>query len=142
MTTSHASIDIQTLFREQGITIACILMAIGVAIGVLVEALLPGGGTMAGGKPPRKDEKGVKEWLSNRLKALALLLGRLGVKAAEALPGIISDIQLRGGRGGHGPPVTIFLGRYSLKGALKFAIANVKYLTKYVKSSFSTNSKW
>ena len=32
---------IQTLFREQGITIASILMAIGMAIGVLVEALLP-----------------------------------------------------------------------------------------------------
>ena len=35
---------IRTLFREQGITIASILMAIGMAIGVLVEALLPGGG--------------------------------------------------------------------------------------------------
>ena len=35
---------IRTLFREQGITIASILMAIGMAIGVLVEALLPGSG--------------------------------------------------------------------------------------------------
>ena len=35
---------IRTLFREQGIMIASILMAIGMAIGVLVEALLPGGG--------------------------------------------------------------------------------------------------
>ena len=35
---------IQTLFREQGITIASILTAIGMAIGVLVEALLPAGG--------------------------------------------------------------------------------------------------
>ena len=34
---------IRTLFREQGITIASILTAIGRAIGVLVEALLPGG---------------------------------------------------------------------------------------------------
>ena len=34
---------IRTLFREQGISIASILMAIGMAIGVLVEALLPGG---------------------------------------------------------------------------------------------------
>ena len=67
------------------------LMAIGMAIGVLVEALLPGGG---GGKPspPPKDEKGVKEWLRNKLKALASLLGKLGVKAAEALPGIIGAI--------------------------------------------------
>ena len=62
-------------------------MAIRMAIGVLVEALLPGGGgggmTSGGGEPPPKDEKGVKEWLRNKLKALALLLGRLGVKAAE-----------------------------------------------------------
>ena len=35
---------IRTLFRMQGITIASILTAIGMAIGVLVEALLPGGG--------------------------------------------------------------------------------------------------
>ena len=41
---------IQTLFREQGITIASILTGIGMAaIGVLVEALLPGGGVASGG---------------------------------------------------------------------------------------------
>ena len=38
---------IRTLFREQGITIASILTAIGMAIGVLVEALLPGGAAAA-----------------------------------------------------------------------------------------------
>ena len=38
---------IRTLFREQGITIASILTAIGMAVGVLVEALLPGGGGAA-----------------------------------------------------------------------------------------------
>ena len=83
---------IRTLFREQGITIASILMAIGMAIGVLVEALLPGGGGASGGEPPPKDEKGLKEWIRNKLKALASLLGRLGIKAAEALPGIIGGI--------------------------------------------------
>ena len=64
---------IQMLFREQGITIASILMAIG----VLAEALLPGGGGAAasGGEPPPKDEKGLKEWIRNKLKALASLLG-------------------------------------------------------------------
>ena len=82
---------IRTLFREQGITIASILTAIGMAIGVLIEALLPGGGGTVASLPP-KDEKGVKEWLRNKLKALASLLGRLGVKAAEALPGIIGEI--------------------------------------------------
>ena len=65
------------------------------AIGVLVEALLPGGGGAAmasGGKPPPKDEKGLKEWVRSKLKALALLIGKLGMKAAEALPGIIEGI--------------------------------------------------
>ena len=82
---------IRTLFREQGITIASILTAVRMAISVLVEALLPGGGTVAS-PPPPKDEKGVKGWLRNKLKALASLLGRSGVKAAEALPGIIGAI--------------------------------------------------
>ena len=84
---------IQTLFREQGITIASILTAIGMAISVLVEALLPdgSGGTAAlgGGEPLPKD---VKEWVRSKLKVLASLLGRLGIKAAEALPEIIGGI--------------------------------------------------
>ena len=85
---------IRTLFREQGITIASLLTAIGMAIGVLVEALLPGGGAAAasGGEPPPKHEKGLKGWIRNKLKALASLLGKLGMKAAEALPGIIGGI--------------------------------------------------
>ena len=52
---------IRTLFREQGITIASILTAIGMAIRVLVEALPGasggGGGAAASGGPPPKDEK-------------------------------------------------------------------------------------
>ena len=87
----------RTLFREQGITIASILTAIEMAIRVLVEALLLGSGGAAaasggGGEPPPKDEKGLKGWIRNKLKALASLLGRLGIKAAEALPGIIGGI--------------------------------------------------
>ena len=66
------------LFREQGITIASILTAIGMAIRVLIEALLPGGGGAVtsgeGGEPRPKDEKGLKEWIRNKLKALASLL--------------------------------------------------------------------
>ena len=87
---------IRTLFREQGITIASILTAIGMAIGVLVAALLPGSGgaaaALGGGEPPPKDEKGLKGWVRSKLKALASLLGKLGMKAAEALPGIIGGI--------------------------------------------------
>ena len=64
------------------------------AIGVLVEALLPGGAAPASGdgEPPAEDEKGLKEWVRNKLKALASLLENLGMKAAEALPGIIGGI--------------------------------------------------
>ena len=85
---------IRTLIREQGITIPCILTAIGMAIGVLVEALLLGGGgaAAASGTPPPKDEKGLKEWIRSKLKALASLLGRLGINAAETLPGIVRGI--------------------------------------------------
>ena len=59
------------LFREQGITIASILTAIGMAIGVLVEVLLPGGGgggTAAGGEPPPKMRKVLKNGLGPNLK--------------------------------------------------------------------------
>ena len=37
---------IRTLFMEQGITIASVLVAIGLAIDVVVEVLLPSGGAM------------------------------------------------------------------------------------------------
>ena len=82
---------IQTLFREQGITIASILTAMGMAIRALV---VPGSApaTSGGGEPPSKDEKGLKEWVRSKLKALTSLLGKLGMKAAEALPGIIVGI--------------------------------------------------
>ena len=88
---------IRVLFGEQGITIASILTAIRTAIGVLIKALLPGGGrggaaASGGSEPPPKDEKGLKEWIRSKFKALASLLGKLGVKAAEALPGIIGAI--------------------------------------------------
>ena len=58
---------IRTLFREQGITITSIVTAVRMAIGVLVEALLPGVGAATasggGGEPPPKDEKDLKKWI-------------------------------------------------------------------------------
>ena len=69
--------------------IASILTAIGMANDVLVEALLPGG---TASKPLPKDEKRAKEYIRNKLKALASLLGRLGMKADEAFLGIIGRI--------------------------------------------------
>ena len=66
--------------------ITSILTATGMAISVLIEMLLPSGvGVTAGAS--HKGGGNVKEWLRNKLKALASLLGRLDVKAAGALPG-------------------------------------------------------
>ena len=86
---------IRTLFKEQGITIVSILTADGMAIGVLIEALLgapsatapKSGGTSGGDK-----KGGAREWIKNKLKALSQLLGKLADKASASLPGIIGSI--------------------------------------------------
>ena len=89
---------IRTLFKEQGITIVSILTAVGMAIGVLVEALLGGPtavSTSTSGSPTTSGgdkEGGVREWIKNKLKALSSLLGKLAAKAGAALPGIIGSI--------------------------------------------------
>ena len=92
---SHFSITVMPPPRDMACQPPKILN-VHMAIGVLVEALLPGGGgavaSGGGGEPPPKDEKGLKEWIRNKLKALASLSGQLGIKAAEALPGIIGGI--------------------------------------------------
>ena len=90
---------IRTIFKEQGITIVSILTAVGVAIGVLIEALL-GGPSMStttstsGGTSNGNTRKGggAKEWIKNKLKALSQLLGKLADKALASLPGIIGSI--------------------------------------------------
>ena len=84
---------IRTLFKEQGVTIMSILTAVGMAIGVLIEALLGSptvsttttisGGTCGGG---------AREWIKNKLKALSQLPGKLADKAVASLPGIIGSI--------------------------------------------------
>ena len=86
---------IRTLFKEQGITIVSILTALGMTLGVLIEALLGGprasapksGGTSGGDK-----KSGAREWIKNKLKALSQLLGKLADKALASLPGIIGSI--------------------------------------------------
>ena len=84
---------IRTLFREQGITIFSILTAIGMAIGVLVEALVPGSTAQQSASHGAGDTPGsAKEWVRNKLKALASLLGKLAEKAGAALPGIIGSV--------------------------------------------------
>ena len=86
---------IRTLFKEQGITIVSILTAVGMAIGVLIEALLGGptvSTTTSGSTPADGEKGGAREWIKNKLKALSQLLGKLADKALASLPGIIGSI--------------------------------------------------
>ena len=86
---------IRTLFKEQGITIVSILTAVGMAIGVLIEALLGGPSASAptSQSTTTSDKKGgAREWIKNKLKALSQLLGKLADKALASLPGIIGSI--------------------------------------------------
>ena len=87
---------IRTLFKEQGITIISILTALGMTLGVLIEALLGGPSTTSTPTPQStttSDKKGgAREWIKNKLKALSQLLGKLAAKAGAAFPGIIGSI--------------------------------------------------
>ena len=86
---------IRTLFMEQGITIVSILTAVGMTIGVLIEALLGGPSASAptsGGTTTSDKKDGAREWIKNKLKALSQLLGKLADKALASLPGIIGSI--------------------------------------------------
>ena len=93
--TGNLAERIRTLFKEQGITIVSILTAVGMAIGVLIEALLgpPSASAPKSGGTSGGDKKGgAREWIKNKLKTLSSLLGKLAAKAGAALPGIIGSI--------------------------------------------------
>ena len=87
---------IRTLFKEQGITIVSILTALGMTLGVLIEALLGGPSNTSTPTPQStttNDKKGgAREWIKNKLKALSQLLGKLADKALVSLPAIIGSI--------------------------------------------------
>ena len=90
---------IRTLFKEQRITIISILTALGMALGVLIEALLGGSSasTPTSQSTTRSDKQpkvkgGAREWIKNKLKALSQLLGKLADKALASLLGIIGSI--------------------------------------------------
>ena len=73
---------IRTLFREQGITIASILTAIRMAIGVLVEALLPDGGAAATSRGGANWKwwcklEALNDELATQQESIDLLKGRL-----------------------------------------------------------------
>ena len=86
---------IRTLFKEQRITIVSILTAVGMAIGVLIEALLggPSTSTPTSESTTTSDKKGgAREWIKNKLKALSQLFDKLADKALVSPPGIIGSI--------------------------------------------------
>ena len=93
--TGTLSERIRTLFKEQGITIISILMALRMTLGVLIEALLggPSVSTTTSESTTTSDKKGrASEWIKNKLKALSQLLVKLADKVLAALPGIIGSI--------------------------------------------------
>ena len=94
--TGTLSERIRTLFKEQGITIISILTALGMTIGVLIEALLGGPSASAptsGGTTTSDKKGGAREWIKkNKSKAVSQLLGKLADKALASLPGNIGSI--------------------------------------------------
>ena len=85
------------IVKEQGIIIISILTALGMILGVLIEALLggPSASTTTSESTTINDKKGrAREWIKNKLKAPLQLLGKLADKALASLPGIIGSIIL------------------------------------------------
>ena len=86
---------IRTIFREQGITTASILTAMGMTISTPVLALNGGGGSgpdVPSQAPKPSDKGGLREWVKKHLQALGRAQANLAGKATAALPGIIGSI--------------------------------------------------
>ena len=62
---------IRTLFKEQGVTIVSIITAVGMVIGVLIEALFGGPtvSTTSGNANSGDKKSSAREWIKNKLKA-------------------------------------------------------------------------
>ena len=75
------------MFREQGVTIASIITALGFIVSTLVLAVTGGtAGVVTQPKPlaPPETKDGAKEWAKKHLKALGRMLASLAAKAAAA----------------------------------------------------------
>ena len=86
---------IRTLFKEQGITIVSILMALEMTLGVLIEALLgrPNVSTTTSESTTTSDKKGgAREWIKKQIESSITTAGKLADQALAALPGIIGSI--------------------------------------------------
>ena len=104
--------QIQTLFREQGITIASVITALGLAIGMIINSILSGAKSIVNPTPspkptPKPDptpkpkptpepeptpEPGIKGWIKQQLQKIANLLSKVADKMLIALPGIIGSV--------------------------------------------------
>ena len=106
---------IQTLFREQGLTITSVITALGLAIGMIINSILSAAKSIVPPAPtptpkptpkpeptptPKpeptppapKPEPGIKEWIKEQLRNIANLLLKLADKMLIALPGIIGSV--------------------------------------------------
>ena len=103
---------IQTLFGEQGITIASVITALGLAISMIVNSILsaaksalkptpqpeptptpqPKPTPTPESTPAPKPEPGIKGWIKQQLRSIANLLLKLADKMLIALPGIIGSV--------------------------------------------------
>ena len=92
---------IQTLFREQGITITSFITALGLAIGMIINSILSAAKSIVppaptpkatSPAPTPKPEPGIKGWIKEQLRNIANLLLRLADKMLIALPGIIGSV--------------------------------------------------
>ena len=102
--------QIQTLFREQGITIASVINALGLAIGMIINSILSAAKSIVNPTPspkptPKPDptpkpkptpeptpEPGIKGWIKQQLRNMANLLSKVADKMLIALPGIIGSV--------------------------------------------------
>jgi len=84
---------LHTLFREQGVTIASILTALGFIVSTIVLAIQNAlGGSGPTPAPTPSDRGGVTDWVKKQLQNLGKWLKALTGKAAAVLPGIIGAI--------------------------------------------------
>ena len=97
---------IQTLFREQGITITSVITALGLAIGMIINSILSAAKSIVPPAPtpkptppaptpkpePPAPTPGIKGWIKEQLRNIANLLLKLADKMLIALPGIIGSV--------------------------------------------------
>ena len=106
----------RNLFKEQRITIVYILTVVGMAVGVLIEALL-GGPTVSTTTSTSNagDGKGggAREWIKNKLKALSQLLGRQSLGSTTRNLRFDTFIDFEQSKGSGWLAISEFVGTYN-----------------------------